>query len=61
MNPLLTLGGATVSLSLLLGAAVTQAAAPAAATKITPMTPDDVATYETVRPQADYIKRVVMV
>src|SRR6266513_1664794 len=61
MSPLLTLGGATVSLSLLLGAVATPAAAPAATAKMTPMTPDGVATYDAVRPQADYTKRVVMV
>lgn len=62
MNPLLTLSGATVSLSLLLGAVASQAAAaPAATARLTPMTPDSVATYDAVRPQADYTKRVVMV
>ena len=37
------------------------AAAATTASEITPMTPDVVASYDEARPQADYIKRVVMV
>jgi uncharacterized protein len=62
-----TLSGATAILSALLAAASLQAATPqpasptAAATKVTPMTPDVVATYDSVRPEADYVKRVEMI
>src|SRR5690242_16078706 len=59
MNHLLALGGATVFL--ILGVATSAAAAPAAPAKVTPMTPDVVASYATVRPQADFVKRVEMV
>lgn len=31
------------------------------AAKVTPMTPDDVKSYDTIRPNADYTKRVVMI
>lgn len=62
MNHLLTLGGATACLSLLLGAAQAQAApAEQTAPKVTPMTSDAVASYDNIRPEADYIKRVVMI
>jgi hypothetical protein len=60
MNHLLALGSAAVLSSLLVAPSI-QAAAPAATAKVTPMTPDVVATYDNVRPEADYIKRVVMV
>ncbi len=57
-----TLGGATACLSLLLAAAATQAApTDQAAPKVTPMTSDSVATYDSTRAEADYIKRVEMV
>jgi uncharacterized protein len=58
MNHLLTLGGATL---LLLGTAGSRAAIPAAPAKVTPMTPDTVASYDSIRPEADYIKRVAMI
>ena len=68
MNALQAFGCATGCLSLLLlGAPATQAATAAsvpqgtAAPKVTPMTPDVVASYDSVRPDADYIKRVEMV
>ncbi len=61
MKHLLSQGSATVFLSSLLGAASIQAATPATSAKVTPMTPDVVATYDSVRPEADYIKRVVMI
>jgi uncharacterized protein len=64
MNSLQTLGCATVgAVVLLLGAPLTRAAAPqgTAAPKVTAMTPDVVASYDAVRPDADYVKRVVMV
>ncbi|MGH8208666.1 MAG: CocE/NonD family hydrolase, partial [Steroidobacteraceae bacterium] len=41
--------------------AQTQAATPPAPPKVTPMTADVVATYDSVRPEADYVKRAVMV
>jgi putative CocE/NonD family hydrolase len=46
-------------LSLLVAAAA--AATPPAVSDVTPMTPDVVANYDETRPQADYIKRVVMI
>jgi len=63
---LATLSGAPAVLSCLLAAASIQAAtpqpaSPGAVTKVTPMTPDVVASYESVRPDADYVKRVEMV
>jgi uncharacterized protein len=62
MKDLLTLGCTSAFLSLLLGTAQTWAATPpAASSNVTPMTPDMVASYDSIRPQADYIKRVVMV
>jgi uncharacterized protein len=61
MKHLLTQGRATVFLTSLLGATSIQAATPATDTKVTPMTPDVVATYDSVRPDADYIKRVEMI
>ena len=48
-----------ITLSLLLAASAAAKAPPSAA--VTPMTPDVVASYDEVRPEADYIKRVVMV
>jgi hypothetical protein len=47
--------------ALLLPLPVTLAAAPPASAQVTPMTPDVVASYDQIRPQADYIKRVVMI
>src|SRR5580658_6671936 len=38
-----------------------QAATPPAPSTITPMTPDVVESYDSVRPDADFIKRVVMI
>jgi putative CocE/NonD family hydrolase len=61
MNHPLTLGCATAFLSLLLGSPQTHAATPAATPRATPMTPDVVATYDSVRLEADYVKRVVMI
>jgi len=48
-------------LVLLAGAGLWQSATAAEQTVVTPMTPDVVAKYETVRPEADFIKRVAMV
>ncbi|MCH1926975.1 CocE/NonD family hydrolase [Shewanella sp. C32] len=45
----------------LLAASVAPALCAAASDKVTPMTPDGVASYETVRPEADFIKREVMI
>jgi uncharacterized protein len=42
-------------------ATATLAAAQQAPQKVTPMTTDGVATYEEIRPEADYIKRAVMI
>jgi len=57
-----TLSRATACLSLLLATAATQAASTdQAAPKVTPMTSDAVATYDSIRPEADYIKRVEMI
>ena len=66
MKYLLTLGCAAASASLSLLISQAQAATPPATTPqspapVTVMTPDVVATYDAVRPDADYIKRVVMV
>lgn len=44
-----------LTLTLLLSTAAT------AAPPITPMTPDTVASFETVRPDADFIRRVAMI
>ena len=52
------LAGVGVLLSLAVAAA---APAAPAAPEVTPMTPDVVASYDEARPQADYVKRVVMV
>src|SRR6516225_6549317 len=54
-----TLALATLALSLTTLAAT--AAAQTAPAPVTPMTPDVVASYDRVRPDADYIRRVVMV
>ena len=51
---------ATALLSLLLTAASAAAASHATA-QVTPMTPDVVASYDAIRPAADYTKRVVMI
>ncbi len=48
-------------LMLALAASSLLPAAYAAADKVTPMTPDGVASYNKIRPEADYIKRVEMV
>jgi uncharacterized protein len=58
MKHLLTLGCATAFVSLSPLASQAQAAAQS---KITVMTPDVVASYDSVRPDADFIRRVVMV
>ena len=50
-----------VCISLLLPAASIRAATPAATSKVTPMTPDVVASYDNIRSEADYIKRVEMI
>jgi putative CocE/NonD family hydrolase len=44
-----------------LAAFIGDAAFAQTAAKVTPMTPDDVKSYDTIRPNADYIKRVVMI
>ncbi len=49
--------GLTAALLLAAGAA----AKPPADARVTPMTPDVVASYDEVRPEADYVKRVVMI
>src|ERR1700755_188044 len=61
MKHLLTLGCATAFVSLSPFASQTQAATPPAQSKITVMAPDEVAHYDSVRPDADFIKRVVMI
>ena len=61
MKKLLTLGCAAASASLSLLISPTQAATPQSPATVTVMTPDVVASYDSVRPDADYIKRVVMV
>ncbi len=61
MKDLRTLGCATTLLALLWGASAAPAATSPAAPNVTPMTPDVVASYDRVRPDADFIKRVVMV
>jgi hypothetical protein len=48
-------------LVLLLPVSVTFAATPPATASVTPMTPDVVAGYDEIRPQADFVKRVVMI
>jgi len=54
-----SLHSTALALSILLAASATAKAPSSAA--VTPMTPDVVARYDEVRPDADYIKRVVMV
>src|SRR5215218_6112378 len=49
---------AAAMLSLILAASAGAAAPPA---PVTPMTPDVVANYDQVRPEADFVKRVAMV
>ncbi len=51
----------TSLLVLLLLASVTLASAQQTLQELTPMTPDGVATYNEIRPEADYIKRVEMI
>ncbi len=53
--------GLTALVALLLPVAVTFAAPPPPAASVTPMTPDVVASYDEIRPQADYTRRVVMI
>jgi len=50
-----------MSLLVLLLASMTLAAAQQTPHKVAPMTADGVATYDEIRPEADYIKRVVMI
>src|SRR5580700_5841606 len=52
--------GASIVLSALLAAPTALGATPSSVA-VTPMTPDGVSSYDEVRPQADYIKRVEMV
>lgn len=52
---------AATLLTLLLANATTPVAAPQAIPEITPMTPDVVSSYEQVRPEADFIRRVEMI
>ena len=52
---------ARVLLLLVLPMSSSQADTPQPRSEVTPMTPDVVQTYDQARPQADYIKRVVMV
>ena len=61
MKYLLTLGCAVASASLSLLVSQTQAATAPSPATVTVMTPDVVSKYDSVRPEADYIKRVVMV
>jgi hypothetical protein len=61
MKHLLTLGCVTAFLSLSPFASQTEAATTPAQSKITVMAPDSVAHYDSVRPDADFIKRVVMI
>ena len=61
MRHVTTLYLGTAALWLLLAAPATPAATPQAPAKITPMTPDSVASYDEVRAEADYIKRVAMI
>ncbi len=51
----------TALLASLFASATTVAAAPQAASEVTPMTPDVTTGYEPVRPEADFIKRVEMI
>jgi putative CocE/NonD family hydrolase len=48
-------------LALLLPVSVASAATAPATASVTPMTPDVVASYDEIRPQADYTRRVVMI
>jgi uncharacterized protein len=61
MKYVLTLGCAAASASLSLLISQSQAATPQSPSTVTVMTPDVVERYDSVRPEADYIKRVVMV
>ncbi len=47
--------------SLLMSASLALAVTPQAIPEVTPMTPDVVTRYEQDRPEADFVKRVVMV
>jgi uncharacterized protein len=61
MKHMLTVACAAACLTLLPGSPRTRAATSQAAPHVTPMTPDVVASYDSVRPEADYVKRVVMI
>ncbi len=61
MKHLLTLGCAAALVSLSPLVSLTQAATPPAQSKIPVMAPDVVAHYDSVRPDADFIRRVVMI
>ncbi len=52
---------APLLLALLLPVSVAAAATAPATASVTPMTPDVVASYDEIRPQADYTRRVVMI
>ena len=61
MNKMMTFGCATAVMSLTLAGSPSQVAAQQSTSNVTAMTPDVVANYEALRPDADFIKRVVMV
>ena len=61
MNKSITFGCATALLSLALLAPPSRVAAQQSTSGITVMTPDVVASYESLRPEADFVKRVVMI
>src|ERR1700683_3012360 len=53
-------GGASIALAALLAAPPVLGGTPSSLA-VTPMTPDGVSSYDEVRPQADYVKRVEMI
>jgi hypothetical protein len=61
MKVSLTSGWVTASLVLLLPVSVTPATGQQTLQELSPMTTDGVATYNEIRPEADFIKRVVMI
>jgi uncharacterized protein len=61
MKVSLASGWATASLVLLLPLSVTLATGQQTLQELTPMTPDGVANYNEIRPEADFIKREVMI
>jgi uncharacterized protein len=61
MNKMMTFGCATAVMSLTLAGSPSQVAAQQSTSNVTAMTPDVVSSYEALRPDADFIKRVVMV